>query len=193
MCILCEILVDGYWVLVVGYVDEECVVWLVDFLIVEDLLDGFFEVFNDDIWLCKLCFGDLLLVDIKVGYVFECIFKVEVEDLVLEEVLDVSYVDIGGLSCQIEQICDVVELLFLYKELYWEYLLCLFKGVLFYGLFGCGKMLIVKVVVNLLVKKMVEVCGDDVYEVKLYFFNIKGFELLNKFVGEMECYIWLIF
>ncbi|MFM9364789.1 proteasome ATPase [Mycobacterium tuberculosis] len=188
-----EILADGHRALVVGHADEERVVWLADPLIAEDLPDGLPEALNDDTRPRKLRPGDSLLVDTKAGYAFERIPKAEVEDLVLEEVPDVSYADIGGLSRQIEQIRDAVELPFLHKELYREYSLRPPKGVLLYGPPGCGKTLIVKAVANSLAKKMAEVRGDDAHEAKSYFLNIKGPELLNKFVGETERHIRLIF
>ena len=141
----------------------------------------------------KLRPGDSLLVDTKAGYAFERIPKAEVEDLVLEEVPDVSYNDIGGLGRQIEQIRDAVELPFLHKDLYREYSLRPPKGVLLYGPPGCGKTLIAKAVANSLAKKMAEVRGEDAREAKSYFLNIKGPELLNKFVGETERHIRLIF
>src|SRR6202007_2497722 len=176
-----EVLVDGHRALVVGHADEERIVWLADPLVAEDLPDGVPDALNDDTKPRKLRPGDSLLVDTKAGSAFERIPKAEVEDLVLEEVPDVTYQDIGGLIRQIEQIRDAVELPFLHKELYREYALRPPKGVLLYGPPGCGKTLIAKV------------RGDDSREAKSYFLNIKGPELLNKFVGETERHIRLIF
>ncbi|SFQ55870.1 proteasome-associated ATPase [Amycolatopsis arida] len=161
--------------LVVGHADEERVVWLADSLSEETLKPG-----------------DSLLVDTKVGYAYERVPKAEVEDLVLEEVPDVRYEDIGGLSRQIEQIRDAVELPFLHADLYREYQLRPPKGVLLYGPPGCGKTLIAKAVANSLAKKVAEVRGDG-KDAKSFFLNIKGPELLNKFVGETERHIRLIF
>jgi proteasome-associated ATPase len=188
-----EVLSDGHRALVVGHADEERIVWLAEPLAAEDLPDGIPDPLSDDTKPRKLRPGDSLLVDTKAGYAFERIPKAEVEDLVLEEVPDVSYDDIGGLGRQIEQIRDAVELPFLHKELYREYALRPPKGVLLYGPPGCGKTLIAKAVANSLAKKMAEVRGDDAREAKSYFLNIKGPELLNKFVGETERHIRLIF
>lgn len=190
-----EILADGHRALVVGHADEERIVWLAEPLVaIEDLpADVAEELDDDDLRPRKLRPGDSLLVDTKAGYAFERIPKAEVEDLVLEEVPDVAYNDIGGLTRQIEQIRDAVELPFLHKELYREYALRPPKGVLLYGPPGCGKTLIAKAVANSLAKKMAEVRGDDAREAKSYFLNIKGPELLNKFVGETERHIRLIF
>ena len=163
--------------LVVGHADEERVVWLADPLREATLKPG-----------------DSLLVDSKSGYAYERVPKAEVEDLVLEEVPDVRYEDIGGLFRQIEQIRDAVELPFLHAELFREYELRPPKGVLLYGPPGCGKTLIAKAVANSLAKQVAAARGDGkAHEAKSYFLNIKGPELLNKFVGETERHIRLIF
>ena len=179
----------------VGHADEERIVWLAEPLVADRRPARRLRRrrVDDDLRPRKLRPGDSLLVDTKAGYAFERIPKAEVEDLVLEEVPDVSYRDIGGLGRQIEQIRDAVELPFLHKELYREYSLRPPKGVLLYGPPGCGKTLIAKAVANSLAKKMAEVRGDDAREAKSYFLNIKGPELLNKFVGETERHIRLIF
>ncbi len=135
--------------------------------------------------------GDSLLLDSKSGFVYEKIPKSEVEELVLEEVPDVNYEDIGGLGEQIEQIRDAVELPFLHKDLYAEHQLKAPKGILLYGPPGCGKTLIAKAVANSLAKKVTEKTGNK--DGKSYFLNIKGPELLNKYVGETERHIRLIF
>ncbi|MCY7341756.1 MAG: proteasome ATPase [Pseudonocardia sp.] len=169
--------------LVIGHADEERVVWLAAPLIRTD----------DNPGAVPLKPGDSLLVDTKAGYAYERVPKAEVEDLVLEEVPDVDYSDIGGLFRQIEQIRDAVELPFLHAELFKEYELRPPKGVLLYGPPGCGKTLIAKAVANSLAKKIAAVRGDDPKEGRAFFLNIKGPELLNKFVGETERHIRLIF
>ena len=118
-------LADGHRALVVGHADEERIVWLAEPLVaLEDMAVEVAEVLaDDDLRPRKLRPGDSLLVDTKAGYAFERIPKAEVEDLVLEEVPDVAYSDIGGLTRQIEQIRDAVELPFLHKDLYREYAL----------------------------------------------------------------------
>ena len=189
-----EVLADGHRALVIGHADEERIVWLAEPLVVaENMAPEVVDALDDDLRPRKLRPGDSLLVDTKAGYAFERIPKAEVEDLVLEEVPDVDYGDIGGLTRQIEQIRDAVELPFLHKDLYREYSLRPPKGVLLYGPPGCGKTLIAKAVANSLAKKMAEVRGEDAREAKSYFLNIKGPELLNKFVGETERHIRLIF
>ncbi|BBZ67602.1 proteasome-associated ATPase [Mycolicibacterium insubricum] len=194
ICSLRELLADGDRALVVGHADEERIVWLAEPLTLADTMsEEELEALAEEDRPRRLRPGDSLLVDTKAGYAFERIPKAEVEDLVLEEVPDVSYSDIGGLTRQIEQIRDAVELPFLHKELYREYALRPPKGVLLYGPPGCGKTLIAKAVANSLAKKMAERRGEDSREAKSYFLNIKGPELLNKFVGETERHIRLIF
>ncbi|HEY2762977.1 MAG TPA: proteasome ATPase [Pseudonocardiaceae bacterium] len=181
VCALREVLHGDQRALVVGHADEERVVWLAD-----PLLPG-----PDNPDAVPLKSGDSLLVDTKAGYAYERVPKAEVEDLVLEEVPDVGYEDIGGLGSQIEQIRDAVELPFLHADLFREYELRPPKGVLLYGPPGCGKTLIAKAVANSLAKQVASVRGDG--DAKSYFLNIKGPELLNKFVGETERHIRLIF
>ncbi|CAM5271257.1 AAA ATPase forming ring-shaped complexes OS=Streptomyces alboniger OX=132473 GN=arc PE=3 SV=1 [Streptomyces alboniger] len=168
-----EILEDGDRALVVGHTDEERVVRLA-----EPLLDVTIRP------------GDALLLEPRSGYVYEVVPKSEVEELVLEEVPDISYEKIGGLGGQIEMIRDAVELPYLYPDLFKEHELRPPKGVLLYGL-GCGKTLIAKAVANSLAKKVAEVTGQPAG--KSYFLNIKGPELLNKYVGETERHIRLVF
>ncbi|HEV3399185.1 MAG TPA: proteasome ATPase [Actinomycetes bacterium] len=135
--------------------------------------------------------GDSLLLDVRSGFVLEHLPKPEVEELILEEVPDISYQDIGGLGDQIEQIRDAVELPFLHADLFAEHQLKPPKGILLYGPPGCGKTLIAKAVANSLAKKVAEVTGQP--SGRSYFLNIKGPELLNKYVGETERQIRLIF
>src|SRR3989475_6908143 len=138
----------------------------------------------------KLKVGDHILMDGKSGYLLEKLPKSEVEDLALEEVPDINYEDIGGLTTQIEAIKDAVELPYLYADYYREHQLTPPKGVLLYGPPGCGKTMIAKAVANNLAQKISEKRGE---KVKGYFLNIKGPELLNKYVGETERKIREIF
>ena len=131
----------------------------------------------------RLRVGDHLLYDPRSGYVIEKLPKAESEELVLEEVPDVSYEQIGGLHKELEQVRDAVELPFLYPQLFAEYRLSPPKGVLLYGPPGCGKTLIAKAVANSIAKKMGNSTGK---EVRSYFLHVKGPELLNKYVGESE-------
>ncbi|MFQ6148290.1 proteasome ATPase [Streptomyces seoulensis] len=169
-----EILEDGERALVVGHTDEERVVRLA-----EPLLDVTIRA------------GDALLLEPRSGYVYEVVPKSEVEELVLEEVPDIGYEQIGGLGNQIEMIRDAVELPYLYPDLFKEHELRPPKGVLLYGPPGCGKTLIAKAVANSLAKKVAEVTGQAAG--KSFFLNIKGPELLNKYVGETERQIRLVF
>ncbi|SDT79589.1 proteasome-associated ATPase [Streptomyces sp. TLI_053] len=169
-----EVLEDGERALVVGHTDEERVVRLA-----EPLRET------------TLRAGDALLLEPRSGYVYEVVPKAEVEELVLEEVPDIDYRQIGGLANQIEQIRDAVELPYLHADLFKEYELRPPKGVLLYGPPGCGKTLIAKAVANSLAKKVAEVTGRP--QGKSYFLNIKGPELLNKYVGETERQIRLVF
>ncbi|WP_369168107.1 proteasome ATPase [Streptomyces sp. R28] len=169
-----EILEDGERALVVGHTDEERVVRLA-----EPLLDVTIRP------------GDALLLEPRSGYVYEVVPKSEVEELVLEEVPDIGYEQIGGLGNQIEMIRDAVELPYLYPDLFREHELRPPKGVLLYGPPGCGKTLIAKAVANSLAKKVAEVTGQA--QGKSFFLNIKGPELLNKYVGETERQIRLVF
>ncbi|MFE0085673.1 proteasome ATPase, partial [[Kitasatospora] papulosa] len=169
-----EILEDGERALVIGHTDEERVVRLA-----EPLLD------------ITIRPGDALLLEPRSGYVYEVVPKSEVEELVLEEVPDIDYDKIGGLGDQIELIRDAVELPYLHPDLFREHELRPPKGILLYGPPGCGKTLIAKAVANSLAKKVAEVTGQPAG--KSYFLNIKGPELLNKYVGETERHIRLVF
>ena len=169
-----EVLPGGQRALVVGRGDEERVAELADGLVGSGLHSG-----------------DSVMLDPRSRILLEVLPRPEVEDLVLEEIPDVSYDDVGGLDRQIEQIVDAVELPFLHQDLFAEYDLPAPKGILLYGPPGCGKTLIAKAVANSLAGKVSEVSGDD--EARSYFLNIKGPELLNKYVGETERQIRLVF
>jgi proteasome-associated ATPase len=168
-----EILADRDRVLVIANADEERVVRLAE------PLRGL-----------PLRAGDSLLLDGRSGYVYERVPKSEVEELVLEEVPDIDYENIGGLIRQIDQIRDAIELPYLYPDMFKEHELKPPKGVLLYGPPGCGKTLIAKAVANSLAKKVAAKTGQ---EGKSFFLNIKGPELLNKYVGETERHIRLVF
>src|SRR5262249_26649936 len=141
------------------------------------------SVIGDPLRSAQLKAGDHLLMDAKSGYLLEKLPKSEVEDLALEEVPDIGYDDIGGLGTQIEAIKDAVELPYLYADYYKEHQLTPPKGVLLYGPPGCGKTMIAKAVANNLAEKISEKRGE---KIKGFFLNIKGPELLNKYVGETE-------
>jgi proteasome-associated ATPase len=168
-----ELIDDGKRALIVGRADEERVCELAGPIQEE-----------------KLRSGDTVLMDSRTGLLLEKLPRPEVETLVLEEVPDVSYADVGGLDEQIEAIADAVELPFLHQELFAEHKLPAPKGILLYGPPGCGKTLIAKAVANSLAKKVEEVSGK---KAQSYFLNIKGPELLNKYVGETERQIRLVF
>lgn len=169
-----EVLEDRERALVVGRTDEERVVLLAASLLNEPIRAG-----------------DSLLMESRSGYVYERIPKAEAEELVLEEVPDIDYEDIGGLGPQIEAIRDAVELPYLHADLFAEHQLRAPKGILLYGPPGCGKTLIAKAVANSLAKKVAAKEGADQH--RSYFLNIKGPELLNKYVGETERHIRLVF
>jgi proteasome-associated ATPase len=176
-----ELLADGERALVISHADEERIVRLA-----APLLDQVVRA------------GDSLLLEPRSGYVYERIPKAEVEELILEEVPDIAYTDIGGLGAQIEQIRDAIELPYLHADLYREHQLRPPKGVLLYGPPGCGKTLIAKAVANSLAKQVqakaaASAGGEKPAEGKSFFLNIKGPELLNKYVGETERHIRLVF
>jgi proteasome-associated ATPase len=169
-----ELLEDGRRALIVGRADEEQVAEISEYL------SG-----------VKLRAGDSLLLDPRTMLLYEKLPRPELEEVVLEEVPDVTYADIGGLDSQIEAITDAVELPYLHRELFSQYRLQAPKGILLYGPPGCGKTLIAKAVANSLAKKVAERTGNA--RVTSYFLNIKGPELLNKYVGETERQIRLVF
>jgi proteasome-associated ATPase len=185
-----EVLEDGARALIISHADEERIARLAEPLISGEPLRA----------------GDSLLLEPRSGYVYERIPKAEVEELILEEVPDISYSEIGGLSGQIEQIRDAIELPYLHADLFREHQLRPPKGVLLYGPPGCGKTLIAKAVANSLAKQVATKTAADAAagadqngqgakakEGKSFFLNIKGPELLNKYVGETERHIRLVF
>ncbi|MDA8392091.1 MAG: proteasome ATPase [Actinomycetota bacterium] len=169
-----EVLEDGKRALVLGRADEERLCELAT-----NLLGT------------RLRAGDSVLMEARTSLLLEKLPRPEVEELILEEVPDVSYADVGGLDRQIEEITDAVELPFLHRALFAEFELPAPKGILLYGPPGCGKTLIAKAVANSLAKKVAEVSADQ--QARSYFLNIKGPELLNKYVGETERQIRLVF
>src|SRR3954452_11521852 len=171
-----ELLADGERALVIAHADEQRVLRLADPLKADTLRAG-----------------DSLLLDSRAAYAYERVPKSEVEELILEEVPDIEYGSIGGLVSQIDAIRDAVELPYLHPELFLEHKLKPPKGVLLYGPPGCGKTLIAKAVANSLAKKVAAKTGLEGSEGKSYFLNIKGPELLNKYVGETERHIRLVF
>jgi proteasome-associated ATPase len=170
---IAEVLQDGR-VLVVGTTDDERVV-----VLAEPLRD------------LKLKAGESLLVDTRANTAVERIQKAETEQLTLEQVPDVAYEQIGGLGDQVEAIRDAVELPYLHADLFVEHELRAPKGILLYGPPGCGKTMIAKAVANSLAQRVAEKTGRD--DVKSFFLNVKGPELLNKYVGETERQIRVIF
>src|SRR5665213_742229 len=167
-------ILDDRRVLVYGRADEERVV---------EMADALRDV--------KLRSGDAVLLDPRSGLLVEKLVRQEAEELILEEVPDVSYADVGGLDSQIESITDAVELPYLHRALFNDYELPAPKGILLYGPPGCGKTLIAKAVANSLSQKVAEMTGNR--NVRSYFLNIKGPELLNKYVGETERQIRVVF
>lgn len=169
-----EVLEDGVRAIVTGRGDDDRVCELADSLRGTHLRSG-----------------DLLRLEVRSGLLLERLAQPEVEHLLLEEVPDISYEDIGGLDVQIEAIADAVELPFLHGDLFAEHQLPAPKGILLYGPPGCGKTLIAKAVANSLAKKVAGRIGVD--KGRSYFINIKGPELLNKYVGETERQIRMVF
>jgi proteasome-associated ATPase len=172
--VLKELMGDGDRALVIGRADEERVCEL-----------------SEELVGTKLRAGDHVLMDPRSSLLVERLPRPEIEELVLEEVPDITYEDVGGLDDQIEEIKDAVELPYLYSEMFHEHQLQPPKGILLYGPPGCGKTLIAKAVANSLAHRVAEKTGNT--KARSYFLNIKGPELLNKYVGETERQIRLIF
>lgn len=158
--------IDEHRAIVIGRADEEMVVQLSDPL----KRDG-------------MKVGDNVLLDPRSGYAVERLPKSDVEEVVLEEVPNVTYDDIGGLGTQIEALRDAIELPYLYPDEFREHRLNPPKGILLYGPPGCGKTLIAKAVANSLAGEIEKRTGK---KTTAYFLNVKGPELLNKYVGETE-------
>jgi proteasome-associated ATPase len=165
---------DDTRVLVYGRADEERVIEM-----------------SESLQRVKLRSGDSLLLDTRSNLLTERLAKQEAEELILEEVPNISYADVGGLDSQIEAITDAVELPYLHRALFQDYDLPAPKGILLYGPPGCGKTLIAKAVAHSLSQKVAELTGNR--NVRSYFLNIKGPELLNKYVGETERQIRVVF
>ena len=168
--------------------------------VLEDGIRAIVSIRGDDERVCELAddlrganlrSGDLLRLDPRSNLLLERLLQPEVEHLLLEHVPNVTFADIGGLDDQIEKIRDAVELPFLHADLFAEYQLPAPKGILLYGPPGCGKTLIAKAVANSLAQRVAAKTGDD--KGRSYFINIKGPELLNKYVGETERQIRLVF
>ena len=159
-------LLDDNRAIVLGHTDDERVVTLSEPLRRE-----------------KLRVGDHVLYDPRTHYAFEKLPKSAVEEVVLEEIPDITYEDIGGLGEQIEILRDSVELPYMYPEIFAEHKLSPPKGILLYGPPGCGKTLIAKAVANSLARSIEQRTGRRTTP---YFLNVKGPELLNKYVGETE-------
>lgn len=169
-----EVLDDGIRVVVTTRSDEDAVCAL-----------------SDNLRGTRLRIGDRVRIDARSALVLEVLGRPDVDELLLEVVPDVTYDDIGGLDRQIAEIADAVELPFLHADLFAEHRLPAPKGILLYGPPGCGKTLIAKAVANSLAKKVAAAIGED--KGRSYFVNIKGPELLNKYVGETERQIRLVF
>ena len=169
-----ELLDDGIRVVVTTRSDEDAVCAL-----------------SDNLRGTHLRIGDRVRIDARSALVLEVLGRPDVDELLLEVVPDVTYDDIGGLDRQIAEIADAVELPFLHADLFAEHRLPAPKGILLYGPPGCGKTLIAKAVANSLAKKVAAAIGED--KGRSYFVNIKGPELLNKYVGETERQIRLVF